>query len=54
MECIDNKENYVKQQFKYRSYPQVHLFDAQGNPVNVKGDIVDRRSIEAHIPYKGK
>lgn len=39
---------------KMTNYPHVHIYDSQGNSVNINGIIVDRRSPEAHIPYKSE
>ena len=37
---------------KVTRYDHVHLFDESGNPVDVNLNVVDRKSPDAHIPYK--
>lgn len=37
---------------KVTKYDHVHLFDESGNPIDVNLNIVDRKSPDAHIPYK--
>ncbi|WP_233281144.1 WXG100 family type VII secretion target [Paenibacillus algicola] len=37
---------------KVTKYDHVHLFDESGNPIDVNLNVVDRKSSEAHIPYK--
>ena len=37
---------------KVTKYDHVHLFDSDGNIINKNGEIVDRKSTDAHIPYK--
>ncbi|WP_160033865.1 WXG100 family type VII secretion target [Paenibacillus sp. An7] len=37
---------------KVTKYDHVHLFDENGNPVDINQNIVDRKSSDAHIPYK--
>ncbi|MBO0468129.1 hypothetical protein JZO73_11385 [Enterococcus plantarum] len=37
---------------KVTKYDHVHLFDKDGNVINKNGQIVGRKSSEAHIPYK--
>ncbi|MEC0242868.1 WXG100 family type VII secretion target [Paenibacillus dokdonensis] len=37
---------------KVTKYDHVHLFDESGNPIDVNLNVVDRKSLDAHIPYK--
>lgn len=37
---------------KVTKYDHVHLFDESGNPIDVNLNVVDRKSPDAHIPYK--
>lgn len=37
---------------KVTKYDHVHLFDESGNPIDVSLNVVDRKSPDAHIPYK--
>lgn len=37
---------------KVTSYPHVHVYDNNGNLLDVLGNIVDRKSPDGHIPYK--
>lgn len=37
---------------KVTNYDHVHLYDDNGNPLDVNLNIVDRKSPDAHIPYK--
>ncbi|MUG46155.1 transposase [Paenibacillus woosongensis] len=37
---------------KVTKYDHVHLFDESGNPFDVNLNVVDRKSPDAHIPYK--
>lgn len=37
---------------KMTKYDHVHLFDKNGNPLDKNLRIVDRKSPDAHIPYK--
>ncbi|WP_044640136.1 DNRLRE domain-containing protein [Risungbinella massiliensis] len=37
---------------KVTKYDHVHLYDQKGNPLDVNLNIVDRKSADAHIPYK--
>lgn len=37
---------------KVTNYDHVHIFDENGNPLDVNLIIIDRRSPDAHIPYK--
>ena len=37
---------------KVTSYPHVHVYDSDGNLLDVTGSIVDRKSPDGHIPYK--
>lgn len=37
---------------KVTKYDHVHLFDESGNPIDVNLNVVDRKSPNAHIPYK--
>ncbi|GIP46337.1 hypothetical protein J45TS6_47960 [Paenibacillus sp. J45TS6] len=37
---------------KVTKYDHVHLFDENGNSVDINQIIVDRKSSDAHIPYK--
>lgn len=37
---------------KVTKYDHVHLFDENGNPLDINGNVVDRKSPDAHIPYK--
>lgn len=36
---------------KTTTYPHVHLNNADGNPLDVDGNVVSRKSPDAHIPY---
>ena len=42
---IDPPDNVTK-------FDHVQLFDNNGNPININGNIVNRKSSDAHIPYK--
>ena len=42
---IDPPDNVTK-------FDHVHLFDNNGNPIDINGNIVNRKSSDAHIPYK--
>lgn len=33
-------------------YPHVHIYDSEGNLLDILGNIVDRKSPDGHIPYK--
>ena len=37
---------------KVTKYDHIHLFDENGHPIDVNLNTVDRKSPEAHIPYK--
>jgi len=37
---------------KITQYPHVHIYDSDGNLLNIAGNIVDRKSPAGHIPYK--
>ncbi|MHC5318935.1 T7SS effector LXG polymorphic toxin [Listeria kieliensis] len=37
---------------KVTKYNHVHLFDNKGNPIDINGNIVGRKSKDAHIPFK--
>ncbi len=37
---------------KVTKYDHVHIFDESGNPLDVNLNVVDRKSPDAHIPYK--
>ncbi|WP_322905765.1 hypothetical protein [Paenibacillus campi] len=37
---------------KVTKYDHVHLFDEKGNPIDLNLNVVDRKSPDAHIPYK--
>ena len=38
---------------KTTNYPHVHVYDNNGNLLDSAGNIVDRKSPDGHIPYKG-
>lgn len=42
---IDPPDNMTK-------FDHVHLFDNNGNPIDINGNIVNRKSSDAHIPYE--
>lgn len=33
------------------NYQHAHFYDEFGNSLNINGEIVDYRSVEAHVPY---
>ncbi|WP_396021640.1 pre-toxin TG domain-containing protein [Bacillus cereus group sp. BfR-BA-01380] len=37
---------------KVTKYDHVHIYDKNGNALDINGNIVDRKSPDAHIPYK--
>ncbi|GAF63511.1 hypothetical protein BTS2_0402 [Bacillus sp. TS-2] len=37
---------------KVTNYDHVHIFDESGNPLDLNLNVVDRKSQDAHIPYK--
>lgn len=39
---------------KVTPYDHLHVYDKRGNPLNKYLEVVDRRSIDAHIPYGGE
>lgn len=34
------------------NFDHIHLFDNNGNPIDINGNVVNRKSSDAHIPYK--
>ncbi|MGX7235800.1 transposase [Enterococcus phoeniculicola] len=36
---------------KITEYDHVHLFDNNGNPIDINGNIVGWKSKDAHIPF---
>ena len=38
---------------KNTPYTHIHFFDVEGNPLDINGNVVDHRSPNAHIPYRG-
>ncbi|MEW9677690.1 hypothetical protein ABRT01_16155 [Lentibacillus sp. L22] len=39
---------------KVTKYDHVHIFDENGNPLDINLNIVDRKSPDAHIPYENE
>lgn len=37
---------------KITNYPHVHVYDSDGNLLDILGNIVDRKSPDGYLPYK--
>ena len=37
---------------KVTQYPHVHIYDDEGNLLDILGNVVSKKSMAGHIPYK--